>query len=252
MATPAVLIERKRAMAGFGAACALPVPAGFNASLGTFGGPAERFLAEIQRELGAPRPAPGGRSCRRCCSPRPRQPSAAATATPCGASGTRPLTAVALYVLHDMENADELQGRRGDRLVLRVACRDRLGALRYDDDSIEQYLPLDVIPWGAPSANIDGVHIEQMGLAAWSTQQWFCKAAGTLMNTAWALSWLYRHHAGSVPLRALSDAELRAGERGVTTHRQITRVLGGGTHTDPGPGYPLGYVIRRAHVFAGI
>ena len=167
-------------------------------------------------------------------------------------SGTRALAEVRLYVLHDMENADEL--RAAEETGSFFESRAATGSAHFgcDDDSIEQYLPLDVIPWGAPKANTDGIHIEQMGLAGWSTQQWFSKAAGTLMNTAWALGWLYRHHAGSVPLRQLSDAELRAGERGVTTHRQITRVLGGGTHTDPGPGYPLGYVIRRAHVFAGI
>lgn len=252
MATPAVLIERKRAMAEFGAACALPMPAGFNASLGTFGGPAERFLAEIQRELGV---APTGAWGPVVQTVLFAKASGAIGSRYCHAvrrSGTRALAEVKLYVLHDMENADELKAAEETGSFFESRAATGSAHFGCDDDSIEQYLPLDVIPWGAPKANTDGVHIEQMGLAAWSTQQWFCKAAGTLMNTAWALAWLYRHHAGAVPLRELSDAELRAGERGVTTHRQITRVLGGGTHTDPGPGYPLGYVIRRAHVFAGI
>ena len=108
-------------------------------------------------------------------------------------------------------------------------------------------------PLGRAQGNTDGIHIEQMGLAG------LVDAAVVLQGRRHA----HEHRLGArvalPPPRRLCAAarssqtpQLRAGERGVTTHRQITRVLGGGTHTDPGPGYPLGYVIRRAHVFAGI
>ena len=252
MATPAVLVERKKAMQAFGVAAGLPVPPGFNSSLGTFGGPAERFLQEIQRTLGVPASGAWGPVVQSVLFAKTSGAIGTRYEHALRRSGTRSLSAVKLYVVHDMENADELSAAEETGSFFESRAATGSSHFGCDDDSIEQYLPLDVIPWGAPNANSDGVHIEQMGLAAWSTHQWYQKAAGTLMNTAWVLAYLYRRHVGSVPLRALSDAELRAGEKGVTTHRQITRVLGGGTHTDPGPSYPLGYVIRRAHVFAGI
>ena len=252
MATPAVLVQRKKAMAAFGRAAALPVPAGFNASLGTFGAPAERFLVEIQNAIGVPRTGAWGPAVQAVLFAKSSQAIGTRYEHAVRRSGTRSLSAVKLYVLHDMENTNELQA--AEQTGSFFESRSATGSSHFgcDDDSIEQYLPLNVVPWGAPRANTDGIHIEQMGAAAWSTHEWYQRAAGTLMNTAWLLAYLYHHVAPHVPLQELSDAQLRAGGRGVTTHRQITRVLGGGTHTDPGPSYPLGYVIRRAHAFAGI
>ncbi len=253
MATPAVLIERKKAMQAFGSACGLAVPANFSAGVGTFGAPATRFLREIQRELRVPETGVWGPVVQTVAvrqdvgrHPHPlraRRAHGAACATSRRSSSTSCTTW-----------RTPTQLRAAEETGSYFESRAAKGSAHFgtDDDSIEQYLPLNVVPWGAPGANVDGVHLEQMGLAAWSTAQWFTRAAGTLMNTAWVLAYLYRHRVGSVPLRVLSDAELRAGLKGVVTHRQITRVLGGGTHTDPGPGYPLGYVLRRAHVFAGI
>jgi hypothetical protein len=239
-------------MLAFGRAAGLPVPAGFNATLGTFGGPAQRFLKVIQRALGVPATGAWGPVVQSVLFAKSSSAIGTRYEHAVRRSGERSLAAVKLYVLHDMENANELHA--AEQTGSFFESRSATGSSHFgcDDDSIEQYLPLDVVPWGAPNANTDGIHLEQMGLAAWSTHQWYQKAAGTLMNTAWLLAYLYHHATPHVPLRELSDADLRAGQAGVTTHRQITRVLGGGTHTDPGPSYPLSYVIRRAQVFAGI
>lgn len=48
-----------------------------------------------------------------------------------------------------------------------------------------------------------------------------------------------------IPHRWLSDAELRAGNvKGLVTHLQCSRVLGGSNHTDPGPNFPQQYLIN--------
>lgn len=47
-----------------------------------------------------------------------------------------------------------------------------------------------------------------------------------------------------IPYRWLSDNELRAGNvKGLVTHEQCSRVLGGSNHTDPGPNFPRQYLI---------
>ena len=77
-------------------------------------------------------------------------------------------------------------------------------------------------------------------------EQWLGLAKPTLDRAAWLLARHARRF--GIPLRKLSDAELRAGKRGVITHRQATRVFGG-THTDPGSGYPMDWVLKRATAY---
>jgi len=167
-------------------------------------------------------------------------------------SGLRPLSAIDFIVLHDMEvtaydTAAEAVGRYFEMLASG-------GSTHYgvDNDSIQQYLALGVICWGAPGANTNGVHIEQMGKASWSRDQWMAKAKPTLERTAWLMARVHKRlaRAGlSLPLAVLTDAEVRGHHHGVTTHRQLTRVLGG-SHTDPGTGYPLEWVVHLARHYA--
>ena len=162
-------------------------------------------------------------------------------------SGTRALSAVHLIVLHDMEvtaysTAAEAVGRYFE-------MQASGGSTNYgiDNNSIQQYLGLEVIPWGAPYANTQGVHIEQMGVATWSGSEWRQKAQGTLSRTAWLIAHLNK--VLGIPVRKLSDAQVRANVKGVTTHAQCTRVFGG-SHTDPGPGYPFDIVLGMARGYA--
>ena len=48
-----------------------------------------------------------------------------------------------------------------------------------------------------------------------------------------------------IPIKHLTDDELRRGLRGIVGHVQASRVFGG-THTDPGSAYPWGLLISRA------
>jgi hypothetical protein len=48
-----------------------------------------------------------------------------------------------------------------------------------------------------------------------------------------------------IPHRWLTDAQLRGGVvKGLVTHQQCSRVLGGSNHTDPGPNFPSQYLIN--------
>jgi len=158
-------------------------------------------------------------------------------------SGKRSLSAIRLLCLHSIESTN----LRGAAEGAGAWFEDRrsAGSAHYgvDNDSIQRYLPLERIPWAAPWANLAGIHYEQMGRAAWTRKQWLELATPTLDRTAWLLARHARRF--GIPLRKLTDAELRAGKRGVITHRQATRVFGG-THTDPGSGYPIGWVLERA------
>ncbi len=111
---------------------------------------------------------------------------------------------------------------------------------RYPDGVVECVKPGDTA-WHAARGNDGGYGIEIVGRAAQSGADWsdpFSLAAITN-----ACRWINSNQwLAPIPKRWLTDAELRASERGHVVHSQVSRVLGG-THTDPGPGFPYAKVM---------
>lgn len=112
---------------------------------------------------------------------------------------------------------------------------------RYPDGIVECVKP-DNTAWHARAANASGYGVEVIGRAgqgaAWSD-------AYSLAAVRNACRWIkncpqLRH----IPARWLSDSDLREGESGHISHSQVSRVLGG-THTDPGVGFPYAYVMDQ-------
>lgn len=157
-------------------------------------------------------------------------------------SGVVPARSKKLIVLHDMEGGTAHGAAESTGSWFQNYASG--GSTQYgcDDDSIQQYLDLCAVAWGAPYANQQGVHIEQFGFAHWSKEEWL-RHPGTLDRCAFLIARI--GHVCGIPVRGISDGQLRRGMRGVTTHAQCTRVFGG-THTDPGPHYPFDYVIKLA------
>ena len=165
-------------------------------------------------------------------------------------SGVRDVHAIRYIVMHDGEVAD---GDRAAEIIGRVFESPSAGGSAHygaDNSSLQQYLSLDRIPWGAPPLNTTGIHIEQAGLARYSRHDWLAGYMPMLLRVAELLAWLYGHY--RVPLVHLSDDALRIlgptprDPAGVVTHAQVTEVFRQSDHTDPGPGYPLDMVLLAA------
>lgn len=160
-------------------------------------------------------------------------------------SGDRRLSVVHQIVLHDMEvtaynTAAEDVGRYFE--MRQSGGSTNLGV---DNNSIQSYLDDNKIPWGAPYVNTSGLHIEQMGKASWTKAQWQKLAAGTLDRTAWLIA--RKAKKLGIPIRALTDGQLADNQKGITTHRQATRVFHiYGGHTDPGSGFPYKEILETA------
>jgi len=163
-------------------------------------------------------------------------------------SGRRPLSAVHLIVLHDMEVA--LYDEAAEAVGRYFESKASGGSTNYgvDNNSIQCYLQDSIIPWGAPYANTAGLHIEQMGKASWTDAEWKKLAAGTLDRTAWLIA--QKSKKLGIPIRRLTDEQVKAGSKGVTTHRQCTRVFHVyGGHTDPGTGFPYDEILETARAY---
>lgn len=99
--------------------------------------------------------------------------------------------------------------------------------------------------WAAmTTGNAHGIHIEMAGRAVQSRTEWFDDYSRALLELVAALTAdiCARH---GIPVRILTDAQLAAGEKGITSHAAISRVFRESDHTDPGYGFPYDYFIER-------
>lgn len=108
-------------------------------------------------------------------------------------------------------------------------------------DVVECVRPQDRAWHCGPQGNPLGYGIEIVGHADQSVTEWRDPYSLAALQNAcrWVLSVPVL---ADLPRRFLSDAELRSGASGHITHAQVSRVLGGSTHTDPGPNFPFDVV----------
>lgn len=159
-------------------------------------------------------------------------------------SGKRKASDILWVTIHDEEALTAIAGaswfedaRSGGSAQV---CVDAQGCYRT--------LPDLVIPWAAPGANLNGWHLELAGYAGWTRAEWLAHH-GTLYRGAFKAA----YHAAKydIPNRWLTDKQLAGRKaKGYITHRQITRVFGGGTHTDPGSNFPEDVFMRDVRKFA--
>lgn len=100
-----------------------------------------------------------------------------------------------------------------------------------------QYVWDALVAHGAPGVNHDGLHCEIAGRAAQGPDGWDDPYSRLAVDRAanvmaqWSLKY-------DIPIRHLTDDELRRGESGMIGHVQASRVYHRSDHTDPGPDFP--------------
>ncbi|MFG1794125.1 peptidoglycan DD-metalloendopeptidase family protein [Nocardia sp. NPDC049149] len=114
-----------------------------------------------------------------------------------------------------------------------------------DSDGEEvRMVPDDRQAWGAGSAgNRIGLHVCAMGRAAFSRERWLSE---TRLLERTAMRYAEWSRAYGIPLVKLGPAEVRAGERGICGHADISAAFREVDHTDPGVNFPYDVVIERA------
>ncbi len=110
-------------------------------------------------------------------------------------------------------------------------------------DIVQCVLERDVA-WGAPGANSRGIHIEIAGRADQTAEQWGDEASTkTLERAAELVADICKRH--GIPIVKLGGAGVRAGCAGICGHADVTEAYPDkGTHTDPGPEFPFGRLLR--------
>lgn len=120
-----------------------------------------------------------------------------------------------------------------------------------DNNSTVQYVHTkDVAYCARPVGNEHGLQIELSGKAGQNRSQWL-DAFGQGLFDQGARLCKKLMDAYDIPLKWLTDDELRSRRvKGFTTHAQITRVFGG-THLDPGQHFPSDVLFDRIRALEG-
>lgn len=155
--------------------------------------------------------------------------------------GDRPHSQLDFIVIHSVEGPIDQPG-----LAVSLAAfyfgtsqsHETSAHVIIDSGAIVEMLHPDTIAWQCGNCNSRGYGIEQSGYAAYTRAQWTTSTGLTQLNNVayWAAKIA---RAYGIPARWLNDQQLATpGQRGFCTHADVTRVLGGTTHTDPGVCYP--------------
>ena len=111
-----------------------------------------------------------------------------------------------------------------------------------DADSIVQCVRDQDVGWHAPGANHDGIGIEHAGRAKQTGRDWSDPySMAMLERSATLVADLCTKY--KIPVTWLHAADLKAGKRGITTHKAVSDAFKRGSHWDPGTGFPVeGYL----------
>lgn len=151
-------------------------------------------------------------------------------------------TTVDLVVVHTIEGVEA--STTGDRTAEWFGSGKRAPQASahyvFDDDSTISCVPEEHVSWAAPSCNRNGIQLEHTGFARQDLAAWqdpFSRrmlARSAKMTAAICARW-------NIPIRFVDAAGLMRGERGITTHYQVSKGPGKGrtNHYDPGKGFPM-------------
>lgn len=104
--------------------------------------------------------------------------------------------------------------------------------------------------WTLPGANSRSLNIELAGYARQTAAEWADQYSLDMLEIA-ALSAAEWVNAYGIPIRKLTDEQIRNGAKGFAGHVDVNRVYKKSSHWDPGPAFPWDYFLGRVAAHAG-
>lgn len=146
---------------------------------------------------------------------------------------------------HSTESAETAGGAENVARFFQVTTRKASTHTVFDNDSGVRCVRDELAAYGAAGANDFGWHVEHVGTAAQSTDQW----RDGFSQSVLARSAVEAHRVATrwgVPFRFVNAVDLRAMRRGFTTHAEVERAWPSTGHWDPGPNFPIELWIEMA------
>lgn len=169
---------------------------------------------------------------------------AAFIASPHCNRGARRPSDVPRLVLHSTESSEVT---RGARIVAAGFRGEREASAHYvvDADEVIQCCEISDVAWHCGKENRTSVGIELVGRASQTPAEWADAYSAAMLERAAHVAAHVCRTCG-IPVRWVDAGGIQRGERGITTHLEVTRAYAvRGGHVDPGPGFPLEAFLRR-------
>lgn len=113
-----------------------------------------------------------------------------------------------------------------------------------DSDSIAQCVREEDIAWQAPGCNGVGIGIEMAGWARQTAEEWFDDySRDMLIRTSALVRYLCDKY--QIPVKYVGAEALKRGEKGITTHVQVSRAFRKSDHVDPGANFPMDWFLEQ-------
>jgi N-acetyl-anhydromuramyl-L-alanine amidase AmpD len=144
-------------------------------------------------------------------------------------------------VIHATVSPCTLGGARGNAAYFQSAGAGGLAHFVVDPGEIVQCCAEDIACWHAPP-NRGSIGVELCDPQTGDPSRWADSNHAPMMQLAAGLvrDLCARHQ---VPMVYVDRAGLLAGQRGITTHFEVSQAWHQSDHTDPGPGFPMGQFI---------
>ncbi len=98
------------------------------------------------------------------------------------------------------------------------------------------------IAYAAPGMNTRGLHAELAGYSEWAEGRWSDADVAAMFRIAAPIvrEWCQQY---DIPARFVTARQLKAGDRGITTHYEVSQAWKMSNHWDPGPRFPIQHFI---------
>lgn len=152
------------------------------------------------------------------------------------------ISPVRLIVCHDMEWAERATTAEDCARMFATMSRQASAHVCVDNDTAVRCVDDADTAWAAPGANSDGLQLELAGFMKQTREQWLDSYGKAMFAIAAKVcaAWCAKY---KIPVRKLTQAELRAGKKGFTSHADVSAVYRRTDHTDPGKGFPWDYFL---------
>ena len=149
---------------------------------------------------------------------------------------------VSLIAIHTMEAPEAAQ--TAENVANYFKRVDTSAHWCVDNDSRVRVVKDEDTAWTLPGANSRSLNIEIAGYAKQDADDWADEYSIDALEIAavCAAEWCDKYQ---IPIRKLTDDQIRSGAKGFVGHADANRVYKQSSHWDPGPGFPWAYFLGR-------
>ncbi len=160
------------------------------------------------------------------------------------------LSPIRLIVIHDMEWMERPTTAEDCAQMFKTQGTQASAHVCVDNNTVVRCVDDADTAWAAPGANADGLQMELAGYGHQTRAQWLDPYSKAMLELAAQVcaDWCTKY---KIPVRKLSQAELKAGRRGFTCHADVSAVYKRSDHGDPGKNFPWEYLLQRVKEIQG-